>query len=163
MPPDCRLLEDTAFANFTCGPLERMTRSQLNQSVPSQGCTGTPAIWTSYMDDGSTPPRMQVQLCPAPDKVYGIPFTYVSDPGALSDNAAGTSLILQAWMQPTALVQGVTALIKAQLKDYAGAQLAAALAKAALATMVRAEAQGMAPAQMQLDSYYTRYRARRCR
>lgn len=159
MPPDCRMLEDTAFANFSYGPLARMARSQLNQSCPAQGTLGLPFAWTSYMDDGSTPPRMQVQLYPAPRTVIGIPFTYVSDPGALTGSA--TSLILQVWMQPAALVQGVTALIQAHLKDLPGAQFAALLAKSALKTMRGAEAQGMAPAQMQLDPYWTRYRAKR--
>lgn len=170
MPANCRMLEDTAFTNFGFGPLVRMARSQFNRSCPiaspgnaatadTQVDLGIPGIWTSYMDDGSTPPNMQVQLYPAPDKVYGIPFEYVSDPGALSGES--TSLILQVWMQPAALVQGVTALIKAHLKDLPGAQFAALLAKSALKTMRGAEAQGMAPAQMQLDSYYTSYRAKR--
>jgi len=161
MPPDCRMLEDTAFANFSQGPMLRMTRGQLNQSEPNRASLDTPAIWSSYMDDGSTPPRIQVELFPVPDKVYGIPFTYVSDPGGLTGSA--TSTILQVWMQPAALVEGVTARIKAHLKDYAGAQLAGVLAKAAVANMRSSEAQGMAPAAMQLDSYYTRHRMRRCR
>jgi hypothetical protein len=101
---------------------------------------------------------MQVELYPAPDAAIGIPFTYVSDPGALTS----TSTILQVWMEPTALVEGVTGRIKAHLKDYVGAQLAFALAKAALQSMLTTEAQGMAPAQMRMDPYYTSHRMRRC-
>jgi hypothetical protein len=161
MPADCRMLEDTAFSDFTEGPLVRMARSQLNQSFPGAGCPGLPGIWASYMDDGSTPPRIQVQLCPVPDKVYGIPFTYVSDPGALT--GAATSTILQVWMQSAALVEGVVSRIKAHLKDYNGAQLAGVMAKVGLANMRSSEAQGMPPAAMQMDPYYTGHRMRRCR
>jgi len=159
MPADCRMLENTAFDSFSYGPMLRMARSQLQQS--SGGALGTPGIWAGYMDDGSTPPRMQVELCPAPDKAYGIPFTYVSDPGGLTGSS--TFATLQVWMQPAALLEGVVARVKAHLKDYNGAQLAGVLAKAALGQMRKAEAQGMAPAAMQLDSYYTRHRMRRCR
>lgn len=161
MPADCRMLEDTAFANFSLGPLKRFSRAQLNQSCPAQGTLGTPFSWASYMDDGSVPPRIQVQLYPAPNVAMGIPFQYISDPGALSANAAGTSAIIQTWMQPAALKEGVIALIKAHLKDTAGAQFAAVLARAALARMRSDEAQGSPAAEMQLDRYYTSYRSRR--
>lgn len=160
MPADCRMLEDTAFANFSYGPLLRMARSQLNQSQPSLPM-GTLAIWSSYMDDGSTPPRLQVELCPIPDKVYGIPFTYVSEAGALTGSA--TSTILQVWLQPSALIEGVVARVKAHLKDFTGAQLAGVMAKQALITMRAAEAQGMPPAAMQLGGYFTSHRMKRCR
>jgi hypothetical protein len=161
MPADCRILENTAFDSFTYGPMQRMSRAQLNASSPNGAELGKPRIWASYMDDNSTPPRMQVQLYPAPDKVIGIPFTYGSEPGDLSGGS--TSAILQVWMQPTALVEGVTARIKLHLKDTAGAQVHLVMAKAALQNMRTSEAQGMPPAVMQLDDYYTRHRLRRYR
>jgi hypothetical protein len=158
LPADCRLLQDDAFSS-RFGPMLRMSHGELNVSDPSRLATGTPSSWAVYMDDGSTPPRLQVELNPIPDRAVGIPFTYFSDAGALSD----TSTILQVWMQPSALVEGVVAKIKRHLKDYVGSQLAAADAKAALANMRTSEAQGMGPAHMKLDSYFTAHRRRRCR
>jgi hypothetical protein len=111
------------------------------------------------MDDGSTPPRLQVEFSPIPDAVYGIPFVYGSD---LS--LPGTGVPFQAWMQPAALVEGVTAKIKAQLKDYVGAQLHLGRSRDALSNMRSSEAQGMAPAVMKLPSHYTSHRYKRwCR
>ena len=156
MPADCRLLYDEAFAG-ALGPMKRFDHGQLNESDPSRLQTGTPTGWAMYMDDGSTPPRMQVELWPIPDSAIGIPFTYVGDASPLT----ATSTILQVWMQPTALLDGIVAKIKAHLKDYAGSQLAMISAKNALANMRTSEAQGMGPAQMKLDSYYTSHRSKR--
>jgi hypothetical protein len=61
------------------------------------------------------------------------------------------------------MVEAVTAKIKNYLKDYMGAQAHMANAKLALVNMLSSEAQGMAPASMQLDPYFTRHRSRRCR
>jgi hypothetical protein len=159
LPADCRLLNEDAFSD-ALGGLKRFTHAQLNESDPSRKATGTPQGWASYMDDNSVPPRMQVELWPIPDTATGIPFTYSAD----ADDLTATSTIIKVWMQPSALVEGVTALIKRHLKDYAGAQLAAVAAGAALKNMRTSEAQGMAPAQMRLDSYYTRHRHKRfCR
>ena len=149
LPADCRMLDDNAFS-----PLKRMDRSQLNQSDPWRVQSGKPGIFCSYMDDASTPPRLQVELYPVPDSAVGLPFTYQSDGGDLS--AAAT--ILQVWIQSTALVSGVEAKIRRHLKDLAGSQLAAAEAKAALANMRTSNAQGMAPAQMKMDGYLTSHR-----
>jgi hypothetical protein len=158
LPADCRLVNDDAFSDMY-GPMVRFTHGELNESDPSRIQTGTPRAWASYMDDSSTPPRMQVEIWPIPDVAIGIPFTYVGDAAPLTD----TSTILQVWMQPTALVEGIVAKVKAHLKDYPGAQLAMLAAKSALQNMRTSEAQGMAPAQMKLDSYYTRHRANRWR
>jgi hypothetical protein len=158
LPSNCRLLQDDAFSG-KFGPMTRFTHGELNLSDPRRVANGVPTSWASYMDDSSVPPNMQVELYPVPDKEVGIPFTYVADAGALTD----TTTIIQIWMQPAALLEGVTAKIKAHLKDYTGAQLHAAAADGALKVMRRAEAQGIAPARMQLDSYYTSHRLRRCR
>jgi hypothetical protein len=157
LPSDCRLLEDDAFATFELGPLQRFSRTELNASQPVRSTYGTPEIWASYMEDGSTPPRMQVELYPIPDAAIGIPFTYVAEGTALTT----TSQILQVWIQPAALLEGVTAKIKRHLKDYLGANEHDKQAGAALALMVGAEAQGMDKARMQLDPYYTSHRSRR--
>lgn len=154
LPADCRMLDDNAFQ-----PLTRTTHAQLDQSDPLRKLNGKPAFWLSYMDDNSTPPRMQVAVWPNPDALYSLPFTYAADAGDL----ASTTTALQVWIQPAALIEGVTARIKAHLKDYNGAQFHTVLAKAALGNMRTSEAQGMAPAQMALDSYYTAHRRRRCR
>lgn len=157
LPSDCRQLNDSAFETTSLGPLTRLTRAQLNLSFPDRSVTGTPLYWASTMDDTSTPPRMQVELVPYPDSAIGLPFEYVAD-GAPWSTASAPSL---AWIQDAALVEGVTAKIKSHLKDYTGAALHTAAAERALKNMRTSEAQGMAPAQMQLSSYFTRHRRHR--
>jgi len=157
MPTNCRMLEDDAFSTFELGPLERFSRSQLNASQPYRSEYGTPLAWSLYMEDGTTPPRMQVELYPIPDAAIGIPFTYTAEGTALSTS----SQIIQVWMQPAALVEGTTAKIKRHLKDYAGAREHDVQAAAALQLMLGAEAQGMAHMQMQLSDHYTSYRRAR--
>jgi hypothetical protein len=166
LPADCRFLSDDAFSSFQLGPLKRLTPGDMDAgnpftscAAPGSACPGTPMLWSAYMDDGSTPPQMQVKFYPAPNVAIGIPFRYsaeVAAPGA-------TSVTLIPWLQPGALIEGATAKIKAHLKDYAGAQLAMVAAKAALGAMRAAEAFRQGPVSMRLDSYYTSHRSRRCR
>jgi hypothetical protein len=137
--------------------MTRTTHGELNLSDQWRVQVGTPYAWASYMDGNSVPPFMQVELYPVPNLAVGIPFTYSADLPALGD----TSLAIAPWIQPGALVQGVIALLKGYLRDYTGAQLAAVSAAAALKQMRGSEAQGMAPGQMRLDSYYVGYRTRR--
>ncbi len=154
LPADCRLLEDNAFS-----PMVRKDRSQLDFSDSARSTFGTPKFWASYMDDGSTPPRMQVELDPVPDTAASLPFSYTADVSLPAQSAA-----FLAWMSPTALIEGVNACVKRHLKDYVGAEMHAREADKALKGMRRTEAHGMAPARMQMDSYYTRHRSRRfCR
>src|ERR1700690_775250 len=86
LPADCRLLADNAF-----GRMVRFPQAHLNESDPLRVATGTPTVWTSYMDDLSTPPNMQVEIWPAPSEAIGIPYTYSADAGDL----ASTATILQ--------------------------------------------------------------------
>lgn len=158
LPANCRILQDDAFSN-RFGPMTRFSHGELNLSDPRRVQSGVPQTWASYMDDNSIPPNMQVELYPVPDCAIGIPFTYVAD----ADPLSAASQILQVWMQPAAMIEGVTAKIKMHLKDYAGAQLHAAAAMGALKNMRSSEAQGMAPARMKLDPYYTSHRSRRGR
>lgn len=157
LPPDCRLLQDDAFCCSSLMQMVRFTHEQLNQSDPDRSMTGTPTAWALVMDDNSIPPRMQVELWPVPDAVYSCPFTYQSAAGDLTSEQT----ILQVWMQPAALVEGTTARIKAHLKDIPGATFALGLAVNAMKVMRGAEAEGMAPAQMQLSPYYTSYRTKK--
>jgi len=156
LPDDCRLLEDDAF-NGPLGQLTRFTHQQIDAFDPLRNMLGVPQVWASYMDANSVPPPMQVELWPWPDRVMSLPFTYQSAAGDLTAEAT----LLQVWMQPTALVEGVTSRIKAHLKDYTGAQFHAALATSALKTMRGDEAAKLAPGQLGLTSYYVGYRTKR--
>lgn len=159
MPDDCRLLEDNAFSGFKMGSLQRLERSQLNLAAPARLEYGTPRLWGSYMDDGSTPPLMQVELYPIPDAAIGIPFSYMADVSLPAQSAA-----FLTWVDPTALIEGVTARIKRHLRDYVGAEIHKREAAEALAGMRGTEAQGMETAQIKLGSYYTSHRRNRyCR
>jgi hypothetical protein len=161
LPAGARLLEDTAFSSRVLGPMVRTSFAELNASDPGRGLQGVPTSWCSRMDDSSTPPNLQVEFWPVPDKSYGIPYTYAAVAPTLAPT--NTTLPFQVWIQPSALVEGVTAKIKAHLRDYAGAQFHLVQAGDALKAMRGAEAQGMGPARMQLASFYTGYRNRRGR
>lgn len=158
MPANCRILADDAFSTTGIGPLSRLSRGQLNLGAPTRAEYGTPQIWSSYMDDSSTPPRMQVELYPIPDTAVGIPFEYTAE--ASVPATSGASFL--PWMEPaSALVEGVIAKIKAHLKDYTGAQLHGMMAEKALERMRMNEAARMGPAQLTLDPFYSSYRTKR--
>jgi hypothetical protein len=163
LPADCRFLSDDAFSSFQLGPLTKLTPGDMDAGNPylaaTSGSFGTPMLWSAYMDDGSTPPQMQVKLYPAPNLSIGIPFRYSQEVVA----PGSTSVALIPWLQPAALIEGATAKIKAHLKDYPGAQLHGVLAKAALSVMRAEEAFRAGPVVMRLGEYYTSHRSGRCR
>jgi hypothetical protein len=159
LPANCGILLDDALTNGY-GTMQRFAHGQLNDGDPTRSQTGQPFSWASVMDDASTPPNMQIEVYPVPDAVYLLPLTYTAE--AVPFGA--TSQLLQVWVQPSALIEGVTARIKAHLKDYKGVETHTALAAAALKNMRSSNAQGMGPAQMKLDPYYTRHRMKKfCR
>lgn len=159
LPSNCRIIEDDAFSTTSLGPLHRVGRESLNFGDPSRSTTGTPTNWATYMDDSSTPPRMQVELWPVPDEAIGIPFEYVAEASAPTQS----SVAFAPWMEPaSALVEGVIGKIMRtpQFRDYAGAQIAMAAAEKALATMRNNEAHRKGTTQMVLGSHFTNHRMR---
>jgi hypothetical protein len=159
-PSNCRILPDDAFATTQFGPLARLSRAELNASDPNRGTYGVPRNWVSYMDDSSSPPRMQIELYPIPNTAVGIPFEYVAE--ATVPGSSGAAFL--PWMEPaTALVEGVTGKIlrTPQFKDLASAQLAMTEAARALSTMRASEARRMGATRMQLSSHYTSHRTER--
>jgi hypothetical protein len=157
---NCRILADDAFATFSYGPLDRLTRGQLNLSDPARGEVGIPASWASYMDDSATPPDMQVEFYPVPDAAYNIPYSFTAE--ASAPTSGGVAFL--PWITPaTALVEGVMAKLyrTPQFKDVQLAALASADAKAALSTMRNNAAQRLPQTRMQLSSHFTSHRARR--
>jgi len=164
LPPDCRMLEDDAFANFTLGELRRISHGQLNISDPSRSATGIPMYWSDYMDDSSDPPRMQVELYPPPDSVMAIPFVYFAEKPTLV--GAATSLTLLPWILPSALIELASAKIvrhmaKANLSLLPLAESHVAAHNNAMRNMRVWESQGMQPTQMRVGDYYTSYRSER--
>lgn len=152
LPADCRLLEDNALQGFSAG-MSRLSHNQMGQPT----CYGVPKVWASYMDDSSSPPRMQVQLDPIPDAAYGLPLTYQAE----TPDPSGTSVSLLPWVQPSALIEGVTAKIQRHLKDYAAAAVHKAEFDEALKKMRKTEAHGSPNTNMQLPSFFTDHRRRR--
>lgn len=162
MPADCRQLDDGAFSEFTLGPLAMLSFGELQRAFPSFPATGSPRIWAPYMDDSSSPPRVQVALYPVPDTSIGIPLTYTSE----GTTPTASSAITAVWMEPaSALVEGVMGKICGcpLVKDYGGATFHATNAAMALKTMRNAESNRIGPAKMELPDHYTSHRARRCR
>lgn len=170
LPSNCRFVDEDAFNSFTAGHLRRLSVEQGQKDFvagmgyppyPTTGIpfTGVPRTWWPVLDDNSTPPNMQVRFFPIPDQVYGIPFTYGTE--AIAPGA--TSTVMQAWLQPAALIEGSIAKIKRHLKDYTGAQEATKAFNAAMAVMVSQEAYRRGPTQIEMGGYYTAHRVRRGR
>jgi hypothetical protein len=158
MPADCRFLDEDAFALCGLGLVKGLATEYGQAGAAAVGySTGPPMLWWPYMDDGSTPAQIQVRLFPIPDQAYTIPFTYCQE----QSSPGTTSVVLQAWLQPAALIEGSTAKIKRHLKDYPGAQAAKAAAGDALAVMCAQESYRRGPVSVQLGGYYTGYRAKR--
>jgi hypothetical protein len=160
LPANCRFLEDDAFSDFSLGPLTRLTIGELNAAYPSRSGTGTPQIWVSVMDDASSPPLMQVELYPVPDEAIGIPYAYLAEPSEVTSATAGTTL-LAIWMNPAALIEGVSAKVKRLRGDYAGAIAHEAAMEKALRKMIGVEADRMEAVTMTLPDRLTDHRVRR--
>ena len=157
LPADVRILPEDGMSG-ELGPLTRTDWAELNVISPTRTGFGTPKWWAPRMDENTSPPGMQVELYPIPDRSYTIPYEYV---GEVVEPGASTAAY-QVWMGPTtALVEGVTGKILRTRGDYTGAQLAMAEAARALKVMRANEAQRMGTAHMKMGSYYTRHRARR--
>lgn len=157
LPADCRLLEDDAFSDFELGPLGRLSRKQLNDSAPGRPASGTPQVWASYMEDASTPPRMQIELYPIPDEARGIPYRYTKEQASLS-SAATT---LQAWLRPAPLIEGVSADCLNHLEKYAGADRKEARFGALVNDMKRNEAANRGGQAIRAAGWMTRHRIAR--
>lgn len=164
LPVDVRFVPDDAFGSFiptwTYGPVQRITHSEMrslgvafDQSAYGWG----PFRWASYMDDNGTPPRIQIQLWPIPTASIGIQMSYYAEAPDLSD----TNQVVQAWIRPSALIEGVTARIKRHLLDYNGAREHELLYKSAINLMMGEEAHRIGSVTMRLSDYYTSYRSRR--
>ena len=109
------------------------------------------------IDDGSNPPRAQVELFPVPDGAYGIPFNYIAEQAALNS----TSVTLLPWLRPSALIEGVSASIKRHNQDFNGADRAEARFAELVAEMVNKESRALGSVPLQMAARYTRYRSRR--
>lgn len=168
LPADARLVPDDAFGTFGAwwskGPVERSTRAEIRAlGIGFLGASSSadgwgPFRWATYMDDGSTPPRMQIELYPAPAAGVGIPFTYYAEAPAIGKN---TNQILALWMQPSALIEGTTARIKRHLKDYLGANTHETQFQKSISLMIGEEARRIGGVTMTLGSHYTRHRHKR--
>ena len=162
LPANCRFLEDDAFSLFDCGPLERKVRGELDDAYPGRTISGKPSVWAAYMDDSSTPPRMQVELLPVPDAAYGIPFSYVAE----TDSPTETSTAILPWVQPSALIEFASAKIyrSPKFKDLAMVAACRAEGDRYLLQMMLTDAKRRGRTRMELDHNWTDYRVRRtCR
>jgi len=149
LPDDCRLVEDSSFH-----PLERITHE-------TSTAYGSPTMWQSYMDDKSTPPRMQVKLYPVPTLAVGIPFNYIAEAPPLPGSA---SVAFAPWMEPSsAMFEGVAAKIWRipRFLNLAAAQIAIVEAEKALKTMRENDSQRLGPLKLEMADYWTRHRPRR--
>lgn len=171
LPSTARTFENAQLLDQNI-PLEIQTRSQLNQSLPSRPLVGDlsspligcPLIVALAIDSTSNPPQMQIEVIPAPDKVYSIAVDMVSEASTSTGTVPTSGTTLLPWVRPAALTAFAVADCFAHLKDLPSSEYWKAKANTYLGDMARTEIANAGPMQMSMGSYYTEHRRRRgCR
>jgi hypothetical protein len=156
LPPDCRELRAIRLMDWPRA-LARRTKQEVNAHAASRSTQGPPVEYAPYMDDTSAPPRLQIEVYPAPDAVRTLVVDYIAEVASPS----GTSTALLPWVRPAALIEGVRASGLDHLKDYSGSDRAEARFQALLEQMVTIDSRNRPPRQMRMAPRFTRHRLQR--
>ena len=161
LPADCKIVESIR-AYQTGLALAMVSASRLDEIDAARVTYGDPQMYTLAMEDSSDPPRMQVELWPAPERALGLPVRYVAEAPSLN----GTSVTILPWVRPAALIAGVSAdaclhLAKAQPAMLPLADRHERRFESAVADMERTACLGAPAEQVGMASRFTRHRARR--
>jgi hypothetical protein len=151
LPADCRMID--GLHSYGMGPLDRKSLSELRALTWSGNVTGTPRYWSSYMDDTSDPPRMQVMIYPYPDRVAALEIAYTAEVATFS----GTSSSLRPWIRTGPLMAGALSdlcLPKfiAEHREYE------ALYERKLGEMIQEDARRSGPGRVQIADRYSDHR-----
>lgn len=173
LPSTTRLFESVRCLD-NANELDMMTRSALNESLASRPgfafpaslggsspFVGAPVICAPAFDTSSNPPQMQLELVPAPDKVYTMAVDLVSEASTSTGTAPASSVTLLPWVRPACLTAFVVSDAFKHLKDFDSAAAWKADANEYLADMARTENAQSGNLKMSLGSYYTKHRLRR--
>lgn len=158
LPANCRFARSLRNLSLP-GLITKRDRAQGDVTDPGRSAVGQPQRWNEWMDDISTPPRMQVELYPAPDNVYSIQVSYTAEQSDLA--ASDTSVALKVWTQPGALLAGCRAdLCRLDEKPTTADSWEVQFEKR-VAEMVNEESRRQGATQMSMQSAYTRHRVTR--
>jgi hypothetical protein len=157
LPADCAMVEALSWPG--AGVLDRTSHGALEISAAGRPAVGSPELWAPYMDDGSDPPQVQIELYPIPDQVRSYPLSYFRDVSALS--SGGTSANLLPWLNPGCLIEGVRASALDHLQEWAGADRAEARFERLLEQMISADARRAGPKVLRMAERFTDFRVLR--
>jgi hypothetical protein len=135
--------------------VDRCEQSDLAQIAPNRGEVGAPALWAPYSDDSSSPPLARVELYPAPDQAYDIPYWFTPD--ATLFGANDTASPMPAWIDPGCLKAGVKADMFASSAP-ALAQTFEAKFRELLVQMVNKYSRANGGKKIQMADRFTRHR-----
>jgi hypothetical protein len=111
LPSDCRVL--LSVRDLHAGPLSPASRSEVQAIVGVP--VGPPQYYRQHMDDLSSPPRMQIELYPAPEDVRSLEVEYLAEETTFGTTTATTLL---PWLRPACLIAGVYADGLNRLKEF---------------------------------------------
>jgi hypothetical protein len=142
LPSDLKILLEVnnADGNF---PMRPYTQADLNMLFPGRLDVSNTAgalktyIYSMAEDDGSTPPRHQVELYPIPEGVHNYPIRYTMIAPAFDPTQTSASPL--PWIPPHILINGVKADLCALKEKYDGMQAFEALFAAGITEMMRVE------------------------
>lgn len=156
LPADLRILGDVRLLSEP-HPLGRRSRGDLNAMGANRNVQGDPQFYAPYMDDGSAPPRNQIEVYPVPLSVATLVIDYTADAAPLT----GTSTSLLPWVRPGVIFEGVTCDGLRHLKEFQGAKFAMDRFANLLQQMKRCEYAQTPPAQMRMAGAFSRHRLQR--
>jgi hypothetical protein len=142
-------------------PIEKRDRASADVTDPARVLVGPPVRWSQWQDGTTAPLPMQIELWPAPDKVYSILLSVTSEQSTFA--ASDTGVALLPWTRPAALMAGCRADLN-MLPAIGNLSLGEAhelLFEKRLGEMVNEEARRQGGSQMVAQNAYTRYRTRR--
>jgi hypothetical protein len=142
-------------------PIEKRDRASGDATDPARVLTGPPNRWNQCQDGSSQPIPMQIEIWPAPDKVYSIAVSATAEQSTFG--AADTSVALLPWTRPGALMAGCRADLSMLpgVNNLTAGAAHEALFEKRLAEMVNEESRRLGGSQMVAQNAYTRYRTRR--
>lgn len=158
LPADCRQLV-TIRVTDVARDLDQVSAEELDEMAATRTSTGNPILYALHMDDGSAPPRQQVEVYPVPIEVTALPFWYIQDPAMF--DISETSSYFPTWINPNVIYDGVAADVCGKEKDYAGKKLYEADFLRGMNEMLAAECERTPGAQIQMAERFTRHRDRR--
>lgn len=160
LPASCRIVRSLRNLSLPL-PIEKRDRASADVTDTARIAVGPTVRWNQWADGSGSPIPMQVELWPAPDKVYSILVSFTAEQSVFG--AADTGVALLPWIRPGALKAGCRADLSMlpSASNIAAAQLHEALFEKRVGELVNEESRRQGGSQMAMQGAYTRHRALR--